>query len=282
MSVAPFSEQISFEDLSQWSPWVTRLREGYRRSARTVRDVEREYDREKYAACLQFIDTHPEAMPDDIRSFELGGNLDRDVCVSIGEDLYKTTFREAWAYQNEQLLYRLVPVLAEADVVCELGCGYGYYLWLLKQRFPDKQYVGGDLSANAVTLAGKLFEGKDGITVQRLDFTEQQWDFPFSKHDRVCFFSSFAFHQLPVAAPALETLIALKGEHHSVCMFEPVFTWCSQTPLGQLRREYTIANDYNRDLLTTLESNPDIEILQTEREFFGMNPLHPASFVCWR
>lgn len=282
MLPVPFSERISFDVLSEWSPWVARLREGYRRGARTVHDVEREYDREKYAACWEFLRAHPGATPDALRAFELGGNLDRALCVSVGEDLYRTTLREAWAYQDEELLHRLAPYVQGADIVCELGCGYGYELWLLQKHFPGKRYIGGDLSLNAVRIAEQLFEEKGGPTVQRVDLTEREWHLPCSTHDHVCIFSSFAFHQLPLAASAVETLIACKGKHWSVCMFEPIFAWCSDTPLGRLRREYTIANDYNRDLLEVLQHHPHVTILQTEKEFFGLNPLHPASCICWR
>lgn len=259
-----------------------RLRDGYKRSARTVCDVEREYDREKYAACLQFMRTHSDVTPDALRSFELGDNLDRELCVSVGEDLYQTTLRAAWAYQDAELLRRIAPYLDAADIVCELGSGYGYALWLLQKHFPGKRYIGGDLSRNAVHIAETLFQESGGPVVQRVDLTEHEWCLPLSRHDRVCVFSSFAFHQLPLAASAVATLIAMKGERWSVCMFEPIYAWCSDTPLGRLRQEYTFANDYNRDLLDVLERHPNVTIEKTEKEFFGMNPLHPMSLVCWR
>ncbi len=278
---SPFTESIPFSDLPTWSPWPARLQNNWVRNARTMEDLKREYDKEKYASCLEYIREHPGATVEDIRTFEFGNDLDREICVSIGEDLFRTTMRKAWEYQNEALLSRMAELAGSADIICELGCGYGYYLWLLKQKYPDKKFYGIDFSANAITLANALFA--DGsITISQGDLTDPNLQLPFGKDASVMLFSFYAYDNFPSATASIQALCNLKGPKWNFVFIEPVFEWCSDSDLGKLRRAYTVANDYSRDLLTVLQSHADITLTKTEKEFLGVNPLHPVSFLQWK
>lgn len=277
----PFRTAVPFAELSRWSPWVGRLNgsEPFSTEPRTLKKIEREYNAEKYAACLDFASAHPRTTPGDIKRAELG-DLGREICVSVGEELFSTTVGEAQRYGDAAFLAHIAPYMAEADVVCDLGCGYGYHLSLLRERFPGKRYIGGEYASRGVQIAAKLFP-EGGVSVTQFDFTDPAFTLPVSKNDRAIIFTMYAIEQLPEGAGALARLAALKADTWRICHFEPVFGWCSETPLGKLRSAYTVANDYNRDLLPFLESR-GIRIDDIDKEYFGMNPLHPVSFLSWR
>lgn len=281
MPPAPFQRSIGLAELSRWSPWPQRLLSGRKPARRTPAEIEREYNREKYPACLAYLAEHPDATPADLRLFEMGGNPERELVVSLESDLFLTTVGEALRYQNERFLSLIFPWAESVDAVCELGCGYGHFLWLLRQHFPQKRYWGGEVSSNAVVLAEKLFTGT-GITAGHFDLTDPHCPIPFSREERVLVFTVFAMDALPSAAETVRRMVENKGEEWTVCHFEPVLDWCATDLLGLLRRAYTEQNDYNRDLLSVLESHPRVNILDTAKEFLGMNPLHPTSFLCWK
>ena len=281
---APFPDIIELNDLPRWSPWPARLLSlsAWTAIPRTTQKTEQEYDREKYAACMEYLHGHTSASPEELKWFELGQDGEAPICVSCGERLFRTTLKKAWQYYSDAILSLLSPLVADADIVCDLGCGYGYHLWLLKQRFPGKQYWGGEFSPNAVSIAGRFFKDDPRITVERLDLTDPGFAVPFMKKEKVLILSVFAMHQLPLCRNTVERLAEIKGDQWDVCHFEPVFDWCSESLLGQLRRAYTIRNDYNRDLLPALTEHPRVHVLQTEKEVIGLNPLHPVSYIHWQ
>ncbi len=272
---------VDIRDLPTWSSWPARLLglEPWKKIERTTGKVEQEYGREKYAACRAYLDAHPSASPQDVKQSELG-NLQKETCLSVGEDLYASTIGKAWKDYCDAIIDRLDPVMKETDVVCDLGCGYGYHLWLLKQRYPGKKFWGGEFTKSAVAIAERMY-GNGEPRVEQLDLTNPEWSVPFSKNDRVLVLSVYAYHQLPTCRGAVERLAAIKGPGWNVCHVEPVLQWCPDSLLGKLRSAYTVANDYNRDLLPSLEA-VNAKIVRSEKEFFGLNPLHPASFIHWR
>lgn len=279
----PFTDLIALEDLPRWSPWPERLLglSEWKTVPRTVQKLEQEYDREKFASCLAYVHDHPSASIDDIYAFETLDGWPEAMCVSCGDRLFHADIRQAMAYNAERMDSFLSPLLASADVVCDLGCGYGYHLEMLRRRFTGKRYWGCDLSANAVSLACKLFAGGQ-ITVEQRNLLDPDFSVPFAKEEKVLILTVLTLEQLQCSKPLLHRLIENKGNSWQVCHFEPVFQWCGDDLLGMLRRAYTLANDYNRDFFPALQSHPSVRILRTEKEYFGSNPMHPMSFVHWQ
>ena len=243
--------------------------------------MEREYNKDKYGACLEYLSTHPHATPEDLKWFELGQDKTKEICVACVESLFRTTHKEAWQYYTDEFLRHILPYAQSADIIYDLGCGYGYHLDLLKQHLPHKKFFGGEFASNALTIAKKIF-ANSRVTFEQIDLTNPEFIFPFGKNDSVLIFTGYVFDNLPSVKDAIERIVSIKGKQWNIGLIEPIFEWCSDSLLGLLRKKYTLENDYNRDLLTILESHPNIEIIQKDKEFFGMNPLHPASFVCWR
>ena len=76
---------VDLNDLPAWSEWPTRLLglAPWTIPSRTIQKVEQEYDKEKYAQCLDYYYIHAgrNVTPEEIKQFESGLAAARKVCV---------------------------------------------------------------------------------------------------------------------------------------------------------------------------------------------------------
>src|SRR2546421_653716 len=169
---------ISLNELPSRSPWPERLLglTNWSGSVRTIEKIDREYDRDKYARCLAFYDeSEPgKTTPEEVKQFEFGG-VDREICVSTGDNLEAIPLTEARRRHYSLIVDAMRPMLGKVPCAVELGCGYGFNLWMLSSLFPQNTFVGGEYSHNAVELAGKLYAEKPRIKVNRFDFYDADY-----------------------------------------------------------------------------------------------------------
>ena len=78
-----------------------------------------------------------------------------------------------------------------------------------------------------------------------------------------------------------DTLARYAPKIAGVLHFEPVFEIHEDSRIGQLRRAYAEAVDYNRDLLGLLRERPEIEVRSVEPNIMGTNPLNPTTIIHW-
>jgi len=281
-------KKIPLDELPRWSKWPARLlnQSEFAPAHRTAGKIEAEYNQDKYAKCLaEFHRLEGHASPEQIKQFEFGQPPDQLLCVAMQDELYITSLLEARNAYYRLLVESLGRRLPEARSVVELGAGYGFNLWTLKQRFPDTRFAGGEFSQNAVHLSSLLNA--------RLPVA-QQWSlasFNFYEQDSyrwlgelpqpVIVFTSHAIEQCPSAALVLENLLGFRDRLIAVFHFEPVLELAGDTLLGLLRRRYAEANDYNRDLLTLIRGNPSIRLQAVRANVFGLNPLNATSVLEW-
>lgn len=274
-------KKISLNDLPRYSPWPDRLLglSDFKRPHRSIEKIDAEYDKDKYAKCLEFIDgsTEPQS-PEQVKLFEFRVPRNSDICVSIGEDLFLTTLADARKRYYSLLVDSMADAIEVSDCVLELGCGYGFNLWVLKQAFPEKNFYGGEYSTNAVRIAERLFSGDPSIVVGGFNYYDQEYDFA-SLTGSIVVFTSHSIEQLPTALHAIEAISRVQGVR-SVFHFEPVAELYSDTMLGYLRKSYAAANDYNRDLLDSVCCAGGV-VGRTTADVFGMNPLNPTSIIQW-
>jgi hypothetical protein len=274
--------EIPLNDLPRFTPWVCRLLslDPFPPARRDIKKVDEEYDKDKYGKCLAYFRGTRGASAGDVKRFEIGDLSEKELCVSQGGRLYTASPVEALRRHHELLLETLDDGVAASDTVVELGCGYGYNLHLLKRRHPGKRFLGGEYSANGVRLAQALFSDDPGITVERFNYYDEHY--PILRHlpGRVLLFTSHSIEQLPSAAGVIRS-ITRSGITATVCHLEPVFELTDETTvLGLLRRRYIQMNDYNRDLLTSLEQE-GVKVDRKVVDAFGLNPLNPTSILRW-
>lgn len=277
---------LLLSDLPKWSKWPARLLglEAWSIPTRSLEKIADEYEKDKYSACLKHaLTANDDTMsPEAILQYQQGENLRGTIPVSVADDLFTMPMGEALLYQDSVRLEALSDVVEKAEVVIELGCGYGYNLWMLQRQFPDKLYIGGEYSRSAVKLASVLFQKNAKIKVDEFNFYDQKYDLlNHCKSAKVVVFTAHAIEQLPSAKHTLNVLTSYRSIQGFI-HFEPIHELYDDSLLGLMRRRYTEVNDYNRDLLTCLQSHSEIDLLETSPHAFGINPIHPTSIIRWK
>lgn len=277
--------KLDINELPRWSPWPSRIMGTcpWETPHRTVEKVSAEYDRDKYARCLAYLErAHSQACTaEDIKRFELGDDMSKRICISVGEELFLAEFAEARRQFYEVLRSSLSTAIEGAGTVVELGCGYGFNLWHLSQHFHRQVFVGGEYSPNAVELANRLYAHNGRVQVCGFDFYDSAYRLLDPLDGPVLVFTSHAIEQLPTAAAVLKALVHHRRKIAGVVHFEPVFEVNDDSLLGQLRRRYIEMNDYNRDLLTLLRRDSAIEVEEVRSDVIGLNPLNATTIVRW-
>ncbi len=277
--------EIDINDLPSWTDWPARLL-GLSEFKNVLRDrakIDAEYSRDKWQKCFD--------------SFEAsGGKLNAADLRLEYYDLNSAKLRagvvdgKIVSANNAQIMKRydtiLVNAMAETvkdcSTIVELGCGFGHILWMLRDAFPGKTYRGGDYADSAVSLAQKLYRDTPDISVQKFDFYADGYNIIENARGPVVVFTSQALEQIPASAGVVENLSRYKDKIARVYHLEPAYALYDSSLLGLMRRRYIEINDYNRDLLSTLQSRKDVEVLRLEADSIGWNPFNSLALVEWQ
>lgn len=279
-------QRVDLNDFSAWSVWPARLLglAPWTISSRTIKKIDQEYDKDKYARCLDYyIHAGKNITPEEVKQFEFGLNLAGKECVSLGNNLYEVCLSEARATYYRLLVDTVRDEVEKCETVIELGCGYGYNLWMLRQHFPTKTFFGGgEYSENAVHLASLLYQHDPKIKVWRFNFyDDQSYKILERVSPPIVVLTVHAIEQLQSSSPVLDALLRHRESIQTVFHFEPVYQLHDETLLGLMRRRYTELNGYNTDLLLELQQRSYIRIIISQAEVLGLNPLNPTSVIQW-
>jgi hypothetical protein len=241
-----------------------------------IRDIEKvdaEYDKDKYAKLLSYFNEHPDTTAEELRRIEKDYP---DMCrISIARALYNIPSAQLYKLENDILIKELANDIRQVDVIVELGCGWGYNLSVLKDKFPDKLYLGGELSQNAITLAGKY-----DIKVSQFNWYDDKWEIIESLTGKALVVTRHSIEQLPTSRDVIPKFFKYRKHIASIVHFEPVYEFNNNhTSLDAQRRLYTLRNDYNKDLFYSLK---DVNIIRIKSDILGSNPLNPTSLIQWQ
>lgn len=280
------ARQINLDDLPRYSPhWVNRLLglEKWQIRSKVEAEVIREFEVEKWGALLRKVAQTPGMSLSQVE--ELDASLDAEQVFFEAGEFWVGTRRESEARQAELLAESLLPHLAGANALVELGAGYGARILALSQK---KELAGLRLQACELTRSGqelirKLAEAmhKD-IEVGYCDFRKLELT-GVSIPEGAVIFTSYSVHYVPqLSADFVGFLARLKPR--AVVHFEPCYEHYSTECLhGLMCRRYTELNDYTRNLVTILEAARDRgEIgLRMRKNVLGDNPFLPVSVLEW-
>lgn len=287
-------EEINLNNLPTYSEWPDRIFgvSDWSVPDRDIDKVIKEYDEEKYKNLLEHRNDNKVTEPKKIKKKQL---LSRSwqfspieqnkphTVVSQNEELYFAPVLEAQWYNDKMLSSVFKSILNGDEIVMELGAGYGYNLHSLSQTFTDCEFVGGELSENAVRLSNKLYRNVDNVRVSQFNYYDENYELLETelKND-VVLFTRLSIEQLPECRSVIEQFINYKNKIDTIVHLEPVYDMYNEdTLLGLLRKKYTEINDYNRDLFSSLEQHKEVEIQKTEHDIFGDNGLCPMSLIQW-
>jgi len=276
-------QRTELEALPKYTPWVARVL-GLESFARPVRDfakIHSEYEIDKYAKLLAYYRERDGCTMQDVKTEALS-TLPKEVCISREGHLYLTTTDDYQPLEDQILCEAIREAIAPARAVVELGCGYGYCLSVFADAYPDRVWIGGDFSQNAITLANLLFSDRSSVSVVPFNWLDETWPILEALEDEALIFTRHSVEQLPEALHAFRTFRKYERKILGVVHFEPVYELHdSSSLLGNLRQAYTVLNDYNRDLLTAVKALGG-QVVRTQHDLVGLNSLNPTSLVYWR
>lgn len=275
-------KEISLDELPKHTPWVRRLLhlEPFSKAVRDLAKIDAEYDKDKYAKLLAYYNKQPGRSIADIRMKEFFPDSDT-TCFSRKGKLFLTSVANFLRLDDKFLIDVLAEPVSKVGVVVELGCGYGYNFSVLRDAFPHRLWWGGEYSQNAIQLAEHLFADCEDISVLPFNYYDDTWAILENLEEKALLFTRHAIEQLPQVKSIMPTFAKYKDKIAGVVHLEPVYELIDKhSTLGLMRQVYTLMNDYNTDLLTTL-NGMRVQIQRVDVDLFGVNPLNPTSLVQW-
>lgn len=271
-------KEIGINELPLYSPWPARLLCGkWIKPSRTSEKVLAEYDKDKYAKLLTYWLGH-EITARELARYGMVGQYP----FSIKSKLYLEDWNGIMDIADKVLIDAFKPYISLSDTIIELGAGWGYNLFTLHNIWPDKKYIGGDISLNAVKLAGKMAIDYPNCVFETFNFNDDNWAILDNIEGKTIIFTRHAIEQLPTAKWGISQLSRYRDKVAVVIHLEPIYELIPEVNLlDLLRKSYTQANDYNTDLLTAVKES-QANILATDYDLIGSNPLNPTSLLVWK
>lgn len=148
-------KKIAFDDLPQYTPWVSRILNGEEQHKKTPSEVQREYNAEKWHSVQQYLDAHPSCS-----LAELNATLmpDRAVAGLAENKQYVLQLpKEYYQQQIAQYCAVLEKYLEPGDTITELGAGYGAVILQLAKTWGSQyKYRAGEYTDNGLQAMRKL------------------------------------------------------------------------------------------------------------------------------
>jgi len=265
-------KHISLDDyLNKDNAWTNRLigNEPVLPKNRTIDQIEIEYNQEVYRKRLELALQDVEGY----RKRSLHYISTGDSYVSIKDSIYLMPSSMFNALKRVRILEQIEKYCKD-ESICELGAGNGQNLgWL--EEYQQRSVYGGEYSENAVKLARML-----GFEVEHFNYYQPN-DYRLIR-DNSTILTVHSIEQIPDATAIIDSLRKVRHKIKYVMHFEPVYDAQRTSLIGLLRNKYTQINDYNKNLLELLNESSDIEILHTDIDAFGNNPLNPTSIIVWK
>ena len=257
-----------FSDDYVWTDRIFGIKEFSKK--RDISQIEREYNLDKYKSLFDLDLPDMEAYK--VREFEHSGiKQDQEVRMSFKDELFKMPLKRARLIAYNIFVDMIKPYLSDNN--CELGCGYGFNLELIKGT-----NYGGEYSQYAVDLGKRL--GHD--LVQFNYYNESDYDF-IRPNSTV--FTVHSIEQMPDAKVIIDSLYKQKDKINYVVHFDPSFLPHRKNFIGKARNKYIELNDYNRNLYSYITSRTDIiEVVALEYDIISMqiNPLNSTNFIAYK
>jgi SAM-dependent methyltransferase len=190
-----------------------------------------------------------------------------------------------YQYRQKKLQQIIATYTGDEKDIVELGCGAGGNLFVLYCANIWKNFLGFDISQNAIDIAKKVAEHfkTNSIRFGVMDLTDsaaQEWETLRGK----TVFTYYCLEQLnQFTGPIINSII--KSGAKRVIHIEPTTEMLNLFDIKDLVNfVYIIRQDYQRSLIKTLkklELQGKVRILKTERPYYSPSIKHDPTLVVW-
>ena len=278
-------KELDLNELPKMSAWPARLL-GLAIFGEVKRDlakIKKEYSDDKWQKCHDILEaSNFKLSPHDLRmNYHEFTSGDLRPCL-LNNKLHLARIADIMPIYDALIDKLVRPSLQQTGQLVELGCGPGFIMNMLSRRFPKARYMGGDFADSAIELAKKLYPDQKHISVQKLDFYADSFSVLENAEGQVTVFTCQALEQIPDCSKTIRTLAKYRDKIERVVHLEPSYELYDDTLMGLMRKRYIEINDYNRNLIGTLRSTADIEVMSCEPCVIGWNPFNALAATEWR
>jgi len=256
-----------------------------KKQLRTNLIINQEYDQNAYHDLYQKQIWTEKNLEDLCYMRIINNNLENNDLTStalFNENLFSAKLLNLKKLYGIKLVNKIKKIIDQNDTLCELGCGFGKYLFLLRLNNISSRLEGYDISFNGIELAKKINSQFDaGISFKQFDITKDLNKIDLSNK---IIFTHLALEQLK---PELKNIIdnLIKCKPKEVIHFEHSPNLYTSGIRHLVSKIYYDKKDYQTQLLPILSEYHDegkINLLSAEKFPYGLNPLHEMGVLRWR
>jgi len=182
---------------------------------------------------------------------------------------------------REKILCNNIKKLINNEEIIELGCGYGYNLFSMRNDGIKNSMSGYDLSKNAIEAGKKInIKFNCNIRFEIKDLTEKFVDLDWKDKTII---THYAMEQLKYNTEfIIKNLIQSKPKQ--VIHFEAAYEIYGKSIRDKTSKEYIKSQDYQDNLVYTIkkfEKQKMLKIKEITRLGYAGNPLHEATLIVW-
>lgn len=271
-----------------WCSTCTRslARLAFRRKRRTRDRVAEEYDAGYWNAVRTGAEWRSET---DLRRYLLSDReraLSRELVAIMDGLARRVSVRDYYQYRLHAFAELLGRYFDPAEVLVELGCGYGYNLFSLAATWPRARFLGFDISPNAIEATRNIaqhFGIADRLHAEILDVTEGSHpNFQALRGRNV--FTYFCIEQIPYDVDKVVANI-LAQRPLRVVHAEPGTALLNHlNPRNWPDFLYLRSVDYQNDLhdvLRAFEKQRKLRIIDSRRMPFAPSLQNTGALIAW-
>lgn len=276
---------LSLDDLPKYTQWVERLLNAPAETLfeKTRSSIYREYETDKWAALWAEIQLRGLSL-DEIETSQF--NPKDEIAISIGSELYVADPIEARKVLAKLVADKVFMCHEPGSTIAELGAGTGAIIARIAKdrRFAASEFAAADFSPSSIKVIDYVAQ-TEGISIRTglFDFHSESNEFKLRAGCTLLFSFALAYIQ------GLDDnfWVRLAAMHPgAIVIAEPIYQFYGANSLvGLMRRRYYEANDYNRQILPSIEDAERkgfIAVTGINENVIGINPLCPVSIISLR
>ena len=287
MATSSEIKKISFENISNYSKWPSRLLslEPFEISPKSPSEVTREFGLDKWGSLLKHFSNKSSFKLDDVeeREQDLNQNIP---CFDNQLGFYLIQAREAKKRQIALYESILSKYASSASCLVELGSGYGSKIFRLSEyeSMHSMPLYAAEYTQSGCELTKLISKNIDKrIEVGSCDFNTLELKDIEIPEDALIF-TSYSVHYVDELNKKFTQFISdLKP--HAVAHFEPCFEYLNNGSIHHLMcKRYIQMNGYTRNIASCIElgSKSIGANFESRKNIFGMNPFLPLSVIEWK